>query len=143
MPTHAWLRLRARSRKHLVIDGIIFLLIAFLLAFALPYVLPVGLAILGAILAAIAAPFIAISALFDERRERREKETEEHRRDKDMEEAHRAVGDPDQVLLPWQVLRLQAEEEQRRFEEEQPQFAARVAERAEEARRARSEVGNS
>ena len=100
-------------------------------------VVPVAIGILGAVLAAISAPFTAISALFDERRE---KGTEEHRRDKAMEEAHRAVGDSDQVLLPRQVWRLQAEEKQRQFEAEQLQFAARVAERAEEARQVRSEV---
>ena len=55
-----------------------------------------------------------------------------------MEESRRAVGDTNEVLMPWQVRRLAAEEEALRFEEEQARFAAAVQISKAKAARARS-----
>ena len=76
-----------------------------------------------------------------ESQERIRKQEKRIRKQKEaLEESRRAVGDTNEALMPWQVRRLAAEEEALRIEEEQPRFAARVVERAEEARQVRAEV---
>ena len=55
-----------------------------------------------------------------------------------LEESRRAVGDTNEVLWPWQVRRLVAEEEALRFEEEQARSAAAVQISKAKAARARS-----
>ena len=75
-----------------------------------------------------------------EKRESQETQERIRQQEKALEESRRAVGDTDEVLMPWQVRRLAAQEEPLRIEEEQHQFAARVVERAEEARQVRAEV---